>query len=190
MYHRSHELPRLRQTFATQTRSLISRHRQMLSTMLGRRKPPVGPRSTRYPRGGSTILPQRLGATPRLGLDTVLPSRHMCELMMKCTKIRNVTFSRSNSFKRANDPLDDLAASFDPGNSSLTVSTRRITYKGPSKSVGLCCTSGKRTRADDDDDSALLAVYQHDIERRRLNIRTSTLVCSVLGRRHVNQHCL
>ena len=40
--------------------------------------------------------------------------------------------------------------------------------QAPSKSTGLCGTFGSRTRADDGDDSALLAVYHYDMGRRRM----------------------
>ena len=91
-----------------------------------------------------------------------LISRHRQMLLMMLKKKKSCSPIPHPSAS-ASAPPDVLVDSVEPENSSQTVPTRRITFKRPPNPVHRDEHPGKRTRADDDHDSALLCVYQHDL---------------------------
>ena len=81
---------------------------------------------------------------------------------MKLTETTRSHFPLPSAIGSA--PLDVLVESFELENSSQTVPTRRITLETrPPNQSNRDAHSEKRTRADDDFDSALLSVYQNDL---------------------------
>ena len=60
------------------------------------------------------------------------------------------------------------------------MSTRRITFKRPPNPVDRA-EPPKRTRGDDEEDSALLSAYHHDLEKISENMKDGRGVCSRTG---------
>ena len=60
-------------------------------------------------------------------------------------------------------PPEVPVGSVEPEDSAQTVSTRRITFERPPNPLDRA-DPPKRTRGDDDEDSALLSAYHHDLE--------------------------
>ena len=77
-------------------------------------------------------------------------------------------------------PPDVPVASVEPEDSAQTMSTRRITFKRPPNPVDRA-EPPKRTRGDDDEDSALLSAYHHDLEKISENIKDGRGVFSRTG---------
>ena len=112
------------------------------------------PRSTRDPSSGSCSWP-----------DLVPPCRLVKaddEMSVQEQETTHVLFTHPSASESI--PPDVLVASFEPEDSVQTMSTRRITFKRPPNPVDRAGPP-KRTRRDDDEDSALLAAYRHDLEK-------------------------
>ena len=67
-------------------------------------------------------------------------------------------------------PSDVPVASVEPENSVQTTSMRRILFKRPPNPLDRV-EPPKRTRGDDDDHSALLSAYHHDLEKVSENLK-------------------
>ena len=77
-------------------------------------------------------------------------------------------------------PPDVPVGSVEPEDSAQTMSTRRITFKRPPNPLG-CAEPPKRTRGDDDEDSALCFAYHHDLEKVSENLKDVKGVFSGTG---------
>ena len=89
----------------------------------------------------------------------MVPRVDVCELMMKCQNKHVLPFHILQQMNRLDVPVDSV----EPENSSQTMPTRRITVKRTPNPLDRDEHPEKRTRGDDDHDSALLSVYQHDL---------------------------
>ena len=77
-------------------------------------------------------------------------------------------------------PSDVLVTSVEPEDSVQTTSMRRILFKRPPNPLDRV-EPPKRTRGDDDDHSALLSAYHHDLEKVSENLEDGKSVFSGPG---------
>ena len=141
----------------------------MLLTMLGK------------PSSGSSFWPQHPDATSRLGPHLVPPSRSVRaddEMSVQEHETTHVPFTHPSA--RESIPPDVSVASVPPEDSAQTTSTRRISFKHPPNPLDLV-EPPKRTRGDDDDHSALLSAYHHDLEKVSENLKDGKGVFSRTG---------
>ena len=137
-----------------------------------------GPRSTEYPSSGSSFWPQQPDATSRLGPDLVPPSRSHDEMSVQEQETTHVPFMHPSASETI--PPDDPVGSVEQEESAQTTSTRRITFKRPPNPLDRV-EPPKRTRGDDDEDSALLSAYHHDLEKVSENLKDGKSVFSGTG---------
>ena len=144
-------------------------------------------RSTRDPSSGSSFWPQPPEAASRLGPHLVPPSRLVRadgEMSAHESETSRVPYPHPSASDLA--PPDVPVAAVEPENSAQTVSMRSITFKRPPNAFGRAEPS-KRTRADDDEDSALFSVYHRDLEKVSENLNDGKVVSSKLKHIKVDQ---
>ena len=139
------------------------------------------PRSTRDPSSGSSFWPQRPDATSRLVPDLVPPSRLVRaddELSAQEHETTHAPFTHPSAGESI--PPYVPVASVEPEDSVQTMSTPRITIKPPLNPLDRS-EPPKRTRGDDDENSALLSAYHHDLEKVSENLKDGKRVFSGTG---------
>ena len=77
-------------------------------------------------------------------------------------------------------PSDVPVTPAEPEDSVQTTSVRRITFKRPPNTLDRV-EPPKRTRGDDDDHSALLSAYHHDLENVSENLKDGTGMARHIG---------
>ena len=126
------------------------------------------PRSTRDPDSGSSLWPHQSDATSHLGLDLMPPSRPMRtddEMSVQEPETTHVPSAHPSASETI--PSDVPVTPVQPEDSVQTTSTRRILFKHPPNPLDRV-ELPKRTRGDDDDHSALLSAYPHDLVSENL----------------------
>ena len=123
------------------------------------------PRCTRDLGSRSSFWPHQSDATSRLGPDLMPPSRPVRtddEMSVQEPETRHVPVAHPSAHETI--PSDVLLISVEPEDSVQTTSTRRILFKRPPPPLDRV-EPPKCTRVDDDDHSALLSAYHHDLEK-------------------------
>ena len=139
------------------------------------------PGSTRDPSSGSSFWPQQPDATSRLGPDLVPQSRPVRaddEMSVQGHETTHVLFTHPSA--SGSIPPDVPIVSVPPEDSTQTMSTRRITFKRPPNPLNRAHPP-KRTRGDDDENSALLSAYHHDLEKVSEKLKDGESVFSGTG---------
>ena len=139
------------------------------------------PRSTRDPSSCSSFWPHQSDATSRLGPDLMPPSRPVRtddEMSVQEPETTHVSVAHPSASETV--PSDVLVASVEPADSVQTTSTRRILFKRPSNPLDRV-EPPKRSRGDDDEDSALLSAYRRDLEKVSENLKDGKSVFSGTG---------
>ena len=177
--------PSVSKTFSDvchKARFFISRPRQVLLMILVKKKSLVwDPRSIRDPSSSSSFWPHQSGATSRLGPDLVPPSRPVItEDEMSVQELETARDPFTHSSASETIPADAPVTSVEPEVSAQTIPLRRLTSKRPPKPVDRA-EPPKRTRGDDDGDSAPLSAYHHDLEKVSENLKDGKSVFSGTG---------
>ena len=158
---------------------LISRHRQMLLMMLGKKKSLVGTHEAHEIQAVAvSFWPRQPDATSRLGPDLVPPSRQVRtddEVSVQEHETTHVPFTHPSASDTI--PSDVPVTSVEPEDSVQTTSMRRIRFKRPPNPLDRV-EPPKRTNGDDDDHSALLSAYHHDLEKASENFKDGKSVVS------------
>ena len=102
--------------------------------------------------------------------------------MMKCQRKNTKRHMFRSTHPSASEtiPSDVPVTSVEPEDSVQTLSTRRITFKRPPNPLDRV-EPPKRTRGDDDDHSAFLSAYHHDLEKVSENLKDGKSVFSGTG---------
>ena len=128
------------------------------------------PRSTGYLGSGSSFWPHQSDATSRLGPDLMPPSR----------PVRTDDEMSVQEPETTHVPVAHPSGSETIPSDVQTMFMRRISYKRPPNPLDRV-EPPKRTRGDDDDHSALLSAYHHDLERVSQNLKDGKSVVSGTG---------
>ena len=139
------------------------------------------PRSTRDPSSSSSFWPHQSDATSRLGPDLMPPSRPMrTDDEMSVQELETTRVPVAHPSTSDTIPSDVPVTSLEPEDSVQTTSMRRILFKRPPNPLDRV-EPPKRTRGDDDDHSALLSAYRHDLEKLSENLKDGKSVFSGTG---------
>ena len=122
------------------------------------------PRSTRDPGSGSSFWPHQSDATSRLGPDLMPPSRPVRTDEMSVQEPETTHVPVAHPSTSETIPSDVPVTLVEPEDSVQATSIRRILFKRPPNPLDRV-EPPKRTRGDDDDHSALLSAYHHDLEK-------------------------
>ena len=128
-------------------------------------------RSTRDSSSGSSFWSQQPDSTSRLEPDLVPPSRLVRaddEVSVQKQETTHVHFTHPSASESI--PPEVPVGSVPPEDSAQTGSTRRITLKRHPNPLDRA-EPPKRTRGDDDWDSALLCAYRHDLGKVSANLK-------------------
>ena len=106
------------------------------------------------------------------------PVRADGEMSVKEHETTHVPFTHPSASESI--PPDVPVGSVPPEDSAQTMSTRRITFNRPPNPLDRA-EPPKRTRGDDDKDSALLSAYHHDLEKVSENLKDGKGVFSGTG---------